>query len=209
MGRLENSEQPHKIKQTDIQKYFFQAIKWSCEYGGSTGLFPKGRLETKSKGQENCFWIRTKFWPNGPWDHFYWLCRKSFCSKNTNVNVLPWTQRKVLPIWWAGSSPAPVHARGFIPHSSREGEEKGQGTCANLEPRLGADARERTAEPWFPSWKDAQTYVNLSWRRNTTCLNTHCCWEQKWGICSSHCEEHAPSCSSRNSFPLQITPFYL
>lgn len=171
MGRLENSEQLRKIKQIDLQKYFFQAIKWSQEWGGSTGLFPKGRLENKLKGQENCLWIRTKF--RSSWDRFYSLCRKSVCSKNTNANVLPWTQMKVPPTWRAGSSPTPVHAEGFIPQSSGVGGKRGQGTCANLEPRVGADPRKRTAEPWSPSWKDAQTHVNLPWRRNT-----HCSWEQ-------------------------------
>jgi len=50
-----------------------------------------------------------------------------------------------------GAPPPQFMLGGLFPTAHERGEEKGQGTCANLEPRLGADARERTAEPWFPS----------------------------------------------------------
>lgn len=77
---------------------------------------------------------------------------KVICFKNTNVNVLSWTQMKVPPTWIAGSSPTPVHTEGLIPHSSGEvGGKRGQRTCANLELWLGADPGKRTAEPWCPS----------------------------------------------------------
>lgn len=177
MGKLENSEQLHKIKLTDLQKYFFQAIKWSQEHGGSAGLFPKGRLENKLKGQENCLWIGTKF--HSSWDHFYWLSRKSFCSKNTNVNVLPWTQgRFPLPGEQGGPQPQSM-LKGLFCTAQGCGGEGGQNTCANLEPQLGADPGKRTAEPWSLSWKDAETYAKLSWRRNTMGLSKPCSCKQE------------------------------
>lgn len=125
------------------KKIFFQAINSSQEYGKSTALFLKGRLEKKLKRQE----IVSESGPNSTAQE---TPSTDFVESNLlhkfKCNVLPQTQMKVHPTWTAGSSPTPVHAEGLIPHRSEGAGKRGQGTCANLEPWLGPDPRKRTEE---------------------------------------------------------------